>query len=1041
MLRSRAMAGPIPSLVAARLRRRGATAAVSVAAVAAAAALIAVVAGIGLIAADATVARALSMTGADRPVVRISQFSSSDRGLADTMAAVERSTSSHLGQVGGPVVRGLLSRELLDLEAPVFELVVAVDDPAAWLLLSEGRAPAPCRDATRCEAVLLSEVAPGFDFDVARPADGLTLDIVGRGLLDPAVPFGDLDQRGPFGARPAGADYQTGRESPAVLLVDGVDALARATALTRTGRTYVWAAPIDVATIHPWTADRAHAAIGSLSRELGAIDPAFTVTSPMAVVDAALDRADAARGRLLLIGSLGVAILLAFAVFLALVVRDDVAAEVGRLRSLGARRRDRSAFLVVEALVPTGVGAVLGWAAGAVIVAGLAAWAGSDVAEVVSGALLDPTALTAGLLVMLAVVMATVLAYAPGAPRSRLVPAVVVAAATAIGILGWQLATSGPLGPDQLAGALATPVVVLLPPAIAFAAALLLAAAMPPFLRALGRRLRAAPLHVRLSLLSLARDPGRPAATITLLAFSLGAIVFAAAWSASLRAGIEDAAAYRSGLDLRVSELGTGLSISRSVVPTDRYRALGADVTAIPVYRETSATQPGGAVEILGIDPRRLTTLPGWRADFSAVPVRELADRLEVPAPAGGWAVAGHPLPAGDDRLTLRFRYEGDPLRLDAVVRTVGGDAATVRLGTIRDGMTEAIGRLPQSAIGGTLTTLTFATDQLIAGDKHQGEVIRATVAFEGLDGLVDDRRIDLEVFANAAVTIGAPQATDGLRLPVVVSPDLARDATADGALDLHLGSGLVPARVVGVAERAPTIVDTRPRFAIVSLDPFLIALASAVPAAGRPSEMWITAPTAERLDDVREVLADRPFRFAEVTARSDLVAERAGDPLSQAIVWALVAAALAGLVLSVGGLVMGAITDLRDERGELADLEAQGVPPSALRWHALTRTAILAIGGALAGLMAGIALAYLAIGTLAIDAEGRLPIPPLSVVLPPLPILSIVGIVLVIVLGTVAWLARRTYGRATLGERRVRRRAAGTSTVWSTTGSETGDG
>ena len=52
------------------------------------------------------------------------------------------------------------------------------------------------------------------------------------------------------------------------------------------------------------------------------------------------------RRRLLLIGSLGVAILLAFAVFLALVVRDDVVAEVARLTAVGARRRERVAFLV-----------------------------------------------------------------------------------------------------------------------------------------------------------------------------------------------------------------------------------------------------------------------------------------------------------------------------------------------------------------------------------------------------------------------------------------------------------------------------------------------------------------------------------------------------------------------------------------------------------------------------------------------------------------------------------------------------------------------
>jgi hypothetical protein len=203
---------------------------------------------------------------------------------------------------------------------------------------------------------------------------------------------------------------------------------------------------------------------------------------------------------------------------------------------------------------------------------------------------------------------------------------------------------------------------------------------------------------------------------------------------------------------------------------------------------------------------------------------------------------------------------------------------------------------------------------------------------------------------------------------------------------------------------------------------------------------MWIAAPNAQRLADVRAALAKKPFRFAEVTARDDLVAEHAGDPLSQAIVWALLVAALAGLVLSVGGLLMGAVTDLRDERGELADLEAQGVPPSVLRWHALARTAWLAIGGVVAGLVAGVLLAVVITGALAIDSEGNLPIPPLVVVLPPLPIIGVVAGVLALVLGSVALLASRTYGRATLGERRARRASRQGAAVWSTP-TEHGDG
>ena len=111
---------------------------------------------------------------------------------------------------------------------------------------------------------------------------------------------------------------------------------------------------------------------------------------------------------------------------------------------------------------------------------------------------------------------------------------IVAVVLTAIIVLAWQLASTGPLDTAALARSVSSPVVVLLPPALAFVAALLLATTMPPLLRAISRRSRRAPLALRLSLLSLSRDPGRPAATVTLLAFSIGAIVFATCWSATL---------------------------------------------------------------------------------------------------------------------------------------------------------------------------------------------------------------------------------------------------------------------------------------------------------------------------------------------------------------------------------------------------------------------------------------------------------------------------------------------------------------------------
>ncbi|MEO5885517.1 MAG: FtsX-like permease family protein [Candidatus Limnocylindrales bacterium] len=1014
------MLRPVAALVAARTRRRGAATALSIAAVAAATALVAIVAGIGLVASDATLARALAATGADRPTVSVSEFASSDRG-ADEIASQAATALAGLEAFTQPVVRGVLVHELRDVAAPVFELVVGVDDPAALTILSEGRMPAPCLDGARCEAVLLALDPPDFAFDVARPSADLELTIVGRGQLDAAVPFGDLDQRGPFGSEPGGGQYQTERASPAVLLVNGVDAIAHSPALDGTGRTYIWTAPLDVSAVHPWSAAALRQAVTAVTVALTQADSGFSLASPVPLVDAELRRAEAARGRLLLIGSLGVAILLAFAVFLALVVRDDLAAEVARLSAIGARRRERVTFLILEAAVPALAGGIVGWTSGAVVVGGLAAWSGVDAWAVMAGTVAAPGSLVALAGVLVAAIAAVAAATAPGLPRGGSLRLAGAVAGTACLILGWQLAAGGSLGAAGLAQSLVSPIVVILPPVLAFVVALAFVTALPPLLRALARRARRAPLPVRLSLLSVSREPARPAATLTLLAFSLGAIVFAVGWSASLRQGIDDAAAYRSGLDLRVSELGTGLSISRSVVPVERYGALGDDLTMVPVYRDSAPNQPGGRVDIVGLPAAALPTLPGWRADFSSTSVADLAARLSVPAPAGGWTLAGHRLDADAGDLVLPIRYDGARLRLDAVIATTGGDTAIIAMGDVDASMTKVAAALPDGTRGGLLTALIFRNPGLVAGSGHQDELRRATVAFLGLDGLVDESPRDLEIFTTSVEIIRAAQVTDGLRLPAVVSPDLAATATAEGDLALQVGNDMaIPLRVVGVATRMPTVVDERPRFVTVPLEPFLVALTSAVPGAGRPTEMWIAAADAGRVADVRASLAQSPFRFATVTARADLAAMRAGDPLSQAIVWTLVVTALAGLVLSVGGLILGTVTDLRDDRGELADLEAQGITPSDLRWHALARTAWLAFGGAAAGIVVGLVLTVLITAALALTAEGTTPIPPLAVVIPIVPILAVVLAVLAVVLGSAGWLARRAYSRATLGERRA---------------------
>ncbi|MEO7395777.1 MAG: FtsX-like permease family protein, partial [Candidatus Limnocylindria bacterium] len=391
------MTGPIRPLVLARARGRGLTTLLLMGAVAAAVALVAIVAWIGAIATDRTLARALATDGAERPVVRISHFSSSAEDREAVSGRVD-AVSEALGAHTAPPVRGVLMRELTDLEVPVFELLIAIDEPGPWTTVLEGRLPEPCTPM-RCEALLASEVAAPAGLTTARPVKGLDLPIVGRGLLDPAVPFEHLDQSGAAGERPA-TESQTERRAPAILLVNGVDALARITALDRTGRTYVWTAVLRPEAIHAWTVDDFMARLSSVTRRLTDDDSAFTITGPAGRIDDELGRAEAARGRLLLIGSLAVSILLAFAVFAALVGRTDVMAEAARLRAVGARRRDVTGFLLLEAALPVGVGAALGVVGGVLVVAALAASQDAPVGPLLADALLAPGTLAAAAAVL-----------------------------------------------------------------------------------------------------------------------------------------------------------------------------------------------------------------------------------------------------------------------------------------------------------------------------------------------------------------------------------------------------------------------------------------------------------------------------------------------------------------------------------------------------------------------------------------------------------------------------------------------------------------
>src|SRR5206468_986774 len=96
------------------------------------------------------------------------------------------------------------------------------------------------------------------------------------------------------------------------------------------------------------------------------------------------------------------------------------------------------------------------------------------------------------------------------------------------------------------------------------------------------------------------------------------------------------------------------------------------------------------------------------------------------------------------------------------------------------------------------------------------------------------------------------------------------------------------------------------------------------------------------------------------------------------AITITLGAAALLTLVLAAIGFWVALASELRDERGELFDLEAQGVGPETLRSQFRLRAAGLVALGALGGVGVGLLLSRLVVSVVRVSASTGAPRPPL---------------------------------------------------------------
>jgi hypothetical protein len=282
---------------------------------------------------------------------------------------------------------------------------------------------------------------------------------------------------------------------------------------------------------------------------------------------------------------------------------------------------------------------------------------------------------------------------------------------------------------------------------------------------------------------------------------------------------------------------------------------------------------------------------------------------------------------------------------------------------------------------GGADAGIAFSGAVRIGGDL--GRRLRGWIGVDGatVRSAASGVEVRYVLTRQRTTRLRARQVTDDSAPAVLVTPRLAELAGGlGGSLPLRVGGAVVTTQVAGVVERFPSAsgdVVVGDRAALRT------AIDAAAPGAGRENEVWLEHAD-ERRPTVAAALGRPPFHVVEAVTRSDLEREARQDPLARGTLIALSAAALVALLLAAVGLVLAVRADLRDERGDFVDLEAQGVRPAALRRIVRSRALALSATGLLAGVVTGALLVSFVTRVVAVTARGGFAEPPLQATIDP---------------------------------------------------------
>ena len=950
-----------------------------------------VAAGIAVAAAMLAMAAVAAVAVQDRAVQRaLAELQPTDRAVQVDWSGVPAQSNlslAELDRVARAALRPVLNRPpfgvLVFRQATwggAFVNLGAVDGLSRWLVLRSGRLPRPCT-ANGCELVQIggAPVAPKLPY----------LHVVGRATIRAGAPLAA------YFAAP-------GANRPPILLADGVRGFAGlplpdAAVIARTAG---WIVPVAPGAIHEWEIPGFQRRLDLAQDKLESADPLFSLAAPTDTLREIRATTRIAGRRLLIVGGDAAILLLGFAVLASTRLRRDHRAVRRRLRWFGAQRSQVTLVAATEVLAITVVATIAGWLLGTGAGALLARHLGAPGAAAVAHSVVTARGLLVAIVlaVLIAVVMLVAVRAEPVSFGGLRITIADVAALGALAAILLALAR-GKADAGSLASGGGTGIVLLvLPGLLIFVLAVVAARLLAPALRLLERAGRAAPVSARIALLSLARAPGQVILSVVFFVVAVSVAVFAIGYRGTLQTGMREQARYAVPADVVLQEdLQRLVSVQRAAPPA-QYARLGR---ATPVLRDAGYVtgNSGRDFTLLALPADALASIQGWRGDFSSESRETLARRLRPPGPS---ALRGLTLPAAATALQVPVTVRGDRVGLSLSVLNRRGDFSTIGLGEHGPGAHLLGARIPPAARGGRVVALrvTFPlVEAFVAGHRESGTALSVSDASRGVlrlgrmraggaplagyrgwigtSGIAVERAGDgatLSYVVNrAADSVFRPrQPLEGQAVPVLVSPAVAAAAGAGGIVPLHVEEQTIPAQVVGVVRNMPSVDGD---VVVADRSWWFAAANAASPGSAVPSEVWLDGlrPGASRR------LASAPFDALSVTSQRAVYARLRTDPLALGTLDLLTAAAVVGLVLAAIGVVLGVVGDMRDESGELFDLEAQGAGPADVRRHLLLRAAVVSAVGVAGGLVAGLIVGALVVAVVTVTAGAGTPLPPLA--------------------------------------------------------------